>query len=405
LKSKNHAPAWTDAFRSSRTRCTKRLSLPLTCLAVAGTLFPWSRTSFDTVSRADEIAVPSVAAAAGTAAPADATNVPALNAESTAPSAVEHAAAVIQSLPIFPSMPQATSGAPAASVTTSAPDATRNLKIRLISAGKIRQATVALSPRVLTVGAALEAMNVKVDTLDRVTPTAEKPAYNGMTIRLVRVEARVVKRTTPVAHETRYQPTAAIARGTKQVIENGQSGLLEITERAWFKDGKATRREFISQRLVRKPKNAVVALGTRRQYLPGRIPYHNRYARAYGLASRSGSPRDRMMVPQYVAPASPKTFRAVKSIILTATGYSPDPSENGGYTTTATGLPIGYGAAAVDPRVIPLGTKMYVEGYGYAFACDTGGAIKGHRIDLAYDSYGVANSKGRKKVRVWILAN
>jgi 3D (Asp-Asp-Asp) domain-containing protein len=99
------------------------------------------------------------------------------------------------------------------------------------------------------------------------------------------------------------------------------------------------------------------------------------------------------------------SFRATRSISLVATGYSPDPRENGGYTTTATGLPIGYGAAAVDPRVIPLGTKMYVEGYGYAFACDVGGAIKGRRIDLAYDSYYLANTKGRKKVRVWILAD
>jgi 3D (Asp-Asp-Asp) domain-containing protein len=104
-----------------------------------------------------------------------------------------------------------------------------------------------------------------------------------------------------------------------------------------------------------------------------------------------------------VAPANPGTFRALKHIDLIATGYSPDPRENGGYTVTATGLPIGYGAAAVDPRVIPLGTKLYVEGYGYAFACDVGGAIKGKRIDLAYDTYRIANTKGRRKVRVWIL--
>ena len=115
------------------------------------------------------------------------------------------------------------------------------------------------------------------------------------------------------------------------------------------------------------------------------------------LSSRGGSPRDRFQTPQL------QSYKAENSIELIATGYSPDPRENGGYTTTATGLPIGYGAAAVDPRVIPLGTKLYVEGYGYALACDTGGAIKGKRIDLAYDSYRLANTKGRKKVRVWIL--
>ena len=54
--------------------------------------------------------------------------------------------------------------------------------------------------------------------------------------------------------------------------------------------------------------------------------------------------------------------------------------------------------------MIPLGTKLYIEGYGDAFACDTGGAIKGNRIDLAYNSYYEANTKGRKTVRAWILA-
>lgn len=411
MKSKNHAPAWTDAFVSRRARRTQRLALPLTCLAIAGTLFPWSRTSFDSVGRAQEVVAPaSVASPAAASTGAMPTITAAATTEISATPA-EHVAQVIESLPLFPKVTQATAPqklsakAPAIAATMTGGQAMKSLKIRLVSTGKVRQTTVALSPQTLTVGAALEAMNVKVDSLDRVTPTVEKPVYNGMTIRLVRVEARIAKRTRSIAPETRYQPMANIARGAKKTVQAGRSGLLEITERVWFKDGKATRREFVSQRLTRAPKNAVVALGTSRHYVPNRIPYHRRYARAYGLASRAGSPRDRMAPPQYVAPASPKTFRAVRSLILTATGYSPDPRENGGYTVTATGLPIGYGAAAVDPRVIPLGTKLYVEGYGYAFACDVGGAIKGNRIDLAYDSYRLANTKGRKKVRVWILAN
>ena len=50
--------------------------------------------------------------------------------------------------------------------------------------------------------------------------------------------------------------------------------------------------------------------------------------------------------------------------------------------TTATGLPVGHGIVAVDPNVIPLGTRMYVPGYGEAVAADTGPAITGVRIDL-----------------------
>ena len=58
---------------------------------------------------------------------------------------------------------------------------------------------------------------------------------------------------------------------------------------------------------------------------------------------------------------------------------------------------------SVDPKVIPLGTEVFVEGYGYAIADDTGGAIRGHRIDVAMDSHYEAIQWGRRSVRVYIL--
>ncbi|MER3495758.1 MAG: hypothetical protein C4320_02400, partial [Armatimonadota bacterium] len=63
----------------------------------------------------------------------------------------------------------------------------------------------------------------------------------------------------------------------------------------------------------------------------------------------------------------------------------------------------GYGQVAVDPRVIPLGTMVYVENYGFAIASDTGGAIKGNRIDLCYRTNAECLRFGRRKVRVHIL--
>ena len=65
----------------------------------------------------------------------------------------------------------------------------------------------------------------------------------------------------------------------------------------------------------------------------------------------------------------------------------------------------GYGVAAVDTRVIPLGTKLYVEGYGYCIAADTGGAIKGNRIDLCYGTHSavLASGFGHKNVKVYII--
>jgi len=79
------------------------------------------------------------------------------------------------------------------------------------------------------------------------------------------------------------------------------------------------------------------------------------------------------------------------------------------YGITATGTRAKVGTIAVDPRVIPLGTKVYVEGlygaknYGYATAEDTGGAIKGQIIDLYFDTHRETINWGRQQVKVYIL--
>jgi 3D (Asp-Asp-Asp) domain-containing protein len=96
--------------------------------------------------------------------------------------------------------------------------------------------------------------------------------------------------------------------------------------------------------------------------------------------------------------------RAVKRMLATA--YDPSPATIGRGATgrTYTGRIARFGVVAVDPRVIPLGTLLYVEGYGFAIAADIGSAIKGNRIDLCYASKRKADAYGSKYVRVHILS-
>jgi 3D (Asp-Asp-Asp) domain-containing protein len=95
--------------------------------------------------------------------------------------------------------------------------------------------------------------------------------------------------------------------------------------------------------------------------------------------------------------------RAVRTMVATA--YDPSPATIGRHATgrTCTGRIAKFGVIAVDPRVIPLGTLMYVEGYGFGIAADRGSAIKGNRIDLCYASKRVADRYGIRPVRVHIL--
>lgn len=93
---------------------------------------------------------------------------------------------------------------------------------------------------------------------------------------------------------------------------------------------------------------------------------------------------------------------------ITATAYAPGPHDNGKWgNLTHLGTKVRPGVIAVDPKVIPLGTKLYIEfsdGHGmYGVAEDTGGAIKGNRIDIAMWTVAEANDFGMQEVKVHVL--
>jgi 3D (Asp-Asp-Asp) domain-containing protein len=93
-----------------------------------------------------------------------------------------------------------------------------------------------------------------------------------------------------------------------------------------------------------------------------------------------------------------------KILDMTATAYAPGFADNSIWgDRTYVGSKVQKGVVAVDPSVIPMGTKLWVEGYGYAIADDQGSAIKGNRIDLAFNDFKVASDYGIQNVKVYIL--
>jgi len=104
---------------------------------------------------------------------------------------------------------------------------------------------------------------------------------------------------------------------------------------------------------------------------------------------------------------SAASFVYVRRLVMEATAYTAAgggrPPDHPRFGYTATGIRAEHGIVAVDPSVIPLGTRLYIEGYGFAIAADTGGAIRGYKIDLFMYSHEDAIRFGRRNVTVFIL--
>ena len=162
---------------------------------------------------------------------------------------------------------------------------------------------------------------------------------------------RSITQREPIPYSTLRKATTQLRSGTSRTVQNGVNGEKEVVFRVTTRmDGVELRREKISERVIKKPVDEILHEG-QRATLPSRGYFSGR--------------RMLTMIP---------------------TTYNPYHCGGDGRGLTATGLKARFGVAAVDPRFIPLGTKLYIEGYGYAIAADTGGAIKGNRIDLCVDS-------------------
>lgn len=205
--------------------------------------------------------------------------------------------------------------------------------------------------------------------LDEITPALDTEITKDLKIQLVKVEVLNEVATEDIEYEVVTEEDNSLEVNTSEVRQAGEKGEKEITFKVIKKDGEEVSREVIKSTVIKEPINEVIAEGTKRVF-----------------ASRDGS-----------------MLEYKNLLYCQATAYAGD-------TITATGTvpvynPGGISTIAVDPRVIPLGSLVYVEGYGKAIAADTGGAIKGNIVDVFLNSSSECYTWGRKyDVAVYILA-
>lgn len=214
----------------------------------------------------------------------------------------------------------------------------------------------------LTVAQALDMAGVSLGELDKISQPLGNIITQADNIEITRVTTEYYKEEVKIDPPTQRKDDDSLEKGITRVVSKGKSGVRENTYEIVYENGVEVARELVDTAVLEQPVAKVVAQGT------------------IAVASRGGN-----------------TFNFSEARVVTATAYTATGNR------TATGTWPKVGTIAVDPRVIPYKTKVYVEGYGYAVAEDTGGAIKGAKIDVYLDTESACRQWGRKTVKIYIL--
>lgn len=243
----------------------------------------------------------------------------------------------------------------------------RALPLTVIEGGKEHKVESAAP----SVGELLKELHITLGEKDLVSVPLETPLASGMQVKVVRRVEQEVTVQEEIPFETITREDASLTIGTTEVVQAGEVGRKEVRRRVLIEDGREVSSEVIAEKVVKEPVNQIVAYGT------------------LGVVSRGG-----------------REYRYTRELEMTATGYTAGAESNpDGNGLTYTGMRAQRGVVAVDPRVIPLYTRLYIEGYGPAIAADTGGAIQGNRIDLCFDTVEEALQWGIRPVKVYILSD
>ncbi|MCT4786952.1 ubiquitin-like domain-containing protein [Exiguobacterium aestuarii] len=248
----------------------------------------------------------------------------------------------------------------------------------------------------------------KIDVTERdtVLPDASTPIREGMTVTVNTNRDVVQYESQLIPYDMVEEEDDTLEEGVKQTVQVGVPGLERTRYALTVENGTITNRTKTDVETLRKAIPQVIKVGTKKVTEPVTEP----------TTADESSP----FIPEAEVEIAepPKTddvldFSSAKQLLVEATAYTNNPEDtvtyNGrvltrsGYDVTDTILFEGMRIIAVDPAIIPLGTRVYVEGIGMAIALDTGSAIKGQKIDIMMDELEEAVTFGRKPLTIWVI--
>lgn len=240
-----------------------------------------------------------------------------------------------------------------------------------------------------TVGQLLQRLEISCDGAYEVSVPTATNTYDGMELAVRWHFTDKQTYTEEIPYEVSYCEDPTLALGEEKVIVAGQNGRMLCTANVEYDNGQEIARTVLSQEVTLEPVAQVVAVGTGAGY---------------------NKPVDEVLIGDgYIVLSSGEVVTYTSSGQFVATAYTAWIDDMTG--TTATGTKARYGAIAVDPKVIPYGTRMFIvtnDGqyvYGIATAEDCGGAIKGNRIDLFFDTEAECWQFGVRNITVYFLGD
>lgn len=224
-----------------------------------------------------------------------------------------------------------------------------------------------------TVENALNILGYEITDDDILNVDKNAQIEDNMKITLKKVTYVDEKSTEKISYKTVEKDSDDIMTGESEVSQKGVDGEKEVTKRCKYIDGKYDSTKVIDEKVTKKPVDKIVLNGTKRGT----------------TTDSSGAP----VSYSYMVSGSGTAYTAAPGAL------------------TATGVPVYEGGVAVNPAIIPYGSKLYIEAadgshvYGYATAVDTGGALMDGSaiVDLFYFSYDDCVSFGRRDVNVYVL--
>lgn len=228
---------------------------------------------------------------------------------------------------------------------------------------------------------------------DTVSVELDKPGHfiDGLEVVQETRETLVERETLPFTTVRVNNPD--LDSGIVRVIEDGSEGIIEHTVEVKKEDGRELSRTVVSSEIIKRPVNRVLEYGDKNTFSRGDRIYE--FIKAINVTATA-------YCPGTPGSGCPINERGASQ----CTGFN-----NDGYTYTGKKAVAGDGSLtnphiiAVDPAIIPLKSMVYLEGYGFAVAEDTGSAIKNNSIDLLFDRHDDACRFGRRQLRVYLLAD